>query len=98
MVSMTLIYTRINSFLSKTRKEKERKREREMSGDGGEDKEHKHGEENMAAWLVGIKTLKIEPYHLPPLGKVLFPTFLMFHCLGHVFLNLTCVPKYCYAC
>uniref|UniRef100_A0A2N9FVH1 Enoyl reductase (ER) domain-containing protein n=1 Tax=Fagus sylvatica TaxID=28930 RepID=A0A2N9FVH1_FAGSY len=39
-----------------------------MSGDGGEDKEHKHGEENMAAWLVGIKTLKIEPYHLPPLG------------------------------
>ncbi|GMY07073.1 L-idonate 5-dehydrogenase-like [Fagus crenata] len=39
-----------------------------MSGGGGEDKEHKHGEENMAAWLVGIKTLKIEPYHLPPLG------------------------------
>uniref|UniRef100_A0A2N9FVL1 Enoyl reductase (ER) domain-containing protein n=1 Tax=Fagus sylvatica TaxID=28930 RepID=A0A2N9FVL1_FAGSY len=39
-----------------------------MSGGGGEDKEHKDGEENMAAWLVGIKTLKIEPYHLPPLG------------------------------
>ncbi|KAJ4825672.1 hypothetical protein Tsubulata_051392 [Turnera subulata] len=32
-----------------------------------------HGEEdgvekNMAAWLLGIKTLKIQPYHLPPLG------------------------------
>lgn len=27
-------------------------------------------EANMAAWLLGIKTLKIQPYHLPPLGKV----------------------------
>jgi L-iditol 2-dehydrogenase/L-idonate 5-dehydrogenase len=26
--------------------------------------------ENKAAWLLGIKTLKIQPYHLPPLGKV----------------------------
>ncbi|KAM7273748.1 hypothetical protein ACFE04_028412 [Oxalis oulophora] len=25
-------------------------------------------EENMAAWLVGIKTLRIQPYQLPPLG------------------------------
>ncbi|XP_050251927.1 L-idonate 5-dehydrogenase-like [Quercus robur] len=39
-----------------------------MSGGVVEGKEHKDGEENMAAWLVGIKTLKIEPYHLPPLG------------------------------
>ncbi|XVE58623.1 hypothetical protein DITRI_Ditri04bG0184300 [Diplodiscus trichospermus] len=30
---------------------------------GGDD-----GEENMAAWLLGIETLKIQPYHLPPLG------------------------------
>lgn len=26
-------------------------------------------EENMAAWLLGIKNLKIQPYHLPSLGK-----------------------------
>lgn len=26
------------------------------------------GEENMAAWLLGIKTLKIQPYRLPSLG------------------------------
>ncbi|KAG6721112.1 hypothetical protein I3842_03G096600 [Carya illinoinensis] len=40
-----------------------------MSGvTGGEDKEHRNGEENMAAWLLGIKTLKIQPYHLPALG------------------------------
>ncbi|XP_057508940.1 L-idonate 5-dehydrogenase-like [Actinidia eriantha] len=25
-------------------------------------------EENKAAWLLGVKTLKIQPYHLPPLG------------------------------
>uniref|UniRef100_A0A2P2JT01 L-idonate 5-dehydrogenase-like n=1 Tax=Rhizophora mucronata TaxID=61149 RepID=A0A2P2JT01_RHIMU len=31
-------------------------------GGGGEE------EENMAAWLLGIKTLKIQLYHLPPLG------------------------------
>ncbi|KAL4595281.1 hypothetical protein ACB092_12G080200 [Castanea dentata] len=49
-------------------REREREREREMSGGIVEVKEHKDGEENMAAWLVGIKTLKIEPYHLPPLG------------------------------
>ncbi|GAY41264.1 hypothetical protein CUMW_058070 [Citrus unshiu] len=24
--------------------------------------------QNMAAWLLGIKTLKIQPYHLPTLG------------------------------
>ena len=33
--------------------------------DGGE-------EENMAAWLLGIQTLKIQPYQLPTLGKVCF--------------------------
>lgn len=26
------------------------------------------GEENMAAWLVGVNTLKIQPFKLPPLG------------------------------
>jgi len=25
-------------------------------------------EENMAAWLLGINNLKIQPFHLPPLG------------------------------
>lgn len=23
---------------------------------------------NMAAWLLGVKNLQIQPYHLPPLG------------------------------
>ncbi|KAK8628032.1 hypothetical protein V6N13_063744 [Hibiscus sabdariffa] len=26
------------------------------------------GETNLAAWLLGIQTIKIQPYHLPPLG------------------------------
>ncbi|XP_019200519.1 PREDICTED: L-idonate 5-dehydrogenase-like [Ipomoea nil] len=36
----------------------EREREREMEAD----------EKNMAAWLVGVRTLRIQPYILPPLG------------------------------
>ena len=59
-----------------------------MSGGVVEGKEHTDGEENMAAWLVGIKTLKIEPYHLPPLGKILFPSCVMFFCPGHVSLTV----------
>ncbi|KAF4371290.1 hypothetical protein F8388_023450 [Cannabis sativa] len=40
-----------------------------MSQDGEDHAmESKEGETNMAAWLLGIKTLKIQPYHLPPLG------------------------------
>ncbi|XP_038994638.1 sorbitol dehydrogenase-like [Hibiscus syriacus] len=35
-------------------------------GKGG--KSHEEEEENMAAWLVGINTLKIQPFKLPPLG------------------------------
>ena len=35
-----------------------------------------HGEENMAAWLLGIKTLKIQPYILPSLGIIPFPPFM----------------------
>ncbi|KAK5778023.1 hypothetical protein PVK06_045990 [Gossypium arboreum] len=35
-------------------------------GKGG--KSHQEGEENMAAWLVGLNTLKIQPFKLPPLG------------------------------
>lgn len=27
-------------------------------------------EENMAAWLLGIKNVKIQPYVLPPLGNL----------------------------
>ena len=59
-----------------------------MSGGVVEGKEHKDGEENRAAWLVGIKTLKIEPYHLPPLGKIIFSSCAMFLCPGHGFLSL----------
>ncbi|XP_027062522.1 L-idonate 5-dehydrogenase-like isoform X1 [Coffea arabica] len=33
-----------------------------------ENKTEEDGKENMAAWLVGIKTLRIQPYTLPPLG------------------------------
>ena len=29
-------------------------------------------EENMAAWLLGINNLKIQPFKLPPLGICLF--------------------------
>lgn len=29
-------------------------------------------EENMAAWLLGINTLKIQPFKLPPLGNHFF--------------------------
>lgn len=34
-------------------------------------------EENMAAWLLGVNSLKIQPFHLPPLGMQLF--FLIFY-------------------
>ena len=41
------------------------------------------GVKNMAAWLLGIKTLKIQPYHLPPLGNIflLLPLFLPAKCI-----------------
>ncbi|XP_057950512.1 L-idonate 5-dehydrogenase-like [Malania oleifera] len=38
-----------------------------MPQDGGEGKQGEEAE-NMAAWLLGIKTLRIQPYNLPPLG------------------------------
>lgn len=34
----------------------------------GSSVEDKDGEENMAAWLLGVNTLKIQPFNLPPLG------------------------------
>lgn len=35
----------------------------------GDEEGEKQGEgENMAAWLVAVNTLKIQPFHLPPLG------------------------------
>ncbi|KAK8474768.1 hypothetical protein V6N11_032971 [Hibiscus sabdariffa] len=37
-------------------------------GKGGKSHEEDEQEENMAAWLVGINTLKIQPLKLPPLG------------------------------
>ena len=64
----------------------EREREREQMGKGGMSHgsagEAKDGEEeNLAAWLLGINTLKIQPFKLPPLGISLFlinQTFLFF--------------------
>ncbi|CAH9094674.1 unnamed protein product [Cuscuta europaea] len=34
----------------------------------GASEEGQGGEENMAAWLVGVNNLKIQPFNLPPLG------------------------------
>lgn len=56
-----------------------------MSGGAGEGKERKDGE-NKAAWLLGIKTLKIQPYHLPSLGKLIYLS--LRSCLGNVFSHL----------
>lgn len=59
-------------------------------GKGGNSHGDGEGEKNMAAWLTGINTLKIQPFELPPLGKTtlsitfifylgfLFPSFLVF--------------------
>ena len=45
-------------------------------GKGGKSHEEvKNGEEeNMAAWLVGLNTLKIQPFNLPPLGMIFMTT------------------------
>ncbi|KAG0484306.1 hypothetical protein HPP92_008385 [Vanilla planifolia] len=40
------------------------------------------GEENMAAWLVSINTLKIQPFKLPPLGRA--PSTLVLFSSGFV--------------
>lgn len=45
-------------------------------GKGGNDRYGSGEEENMAAWLVGIDTLKIQPFKLPALGQSLFFSFL----------------------
>lgn len=37
-------------------------------GSGAENQEDGREEENLAAWLVGVNTLKIQPFKLPPLG------------------------------
>lgn len=57
-----------------------------MSGGSGEGKEHEEDGENLAAWLLGIKTLKIQPYHLPSLGKL--NSLSLSSCLGNVFSRL----------
>lgn len=36
--------------------------------------EGQDGEENMAAWLMGVNDLKIQPFKLPPLGTSFFPS------------------------
>lgn len=40
-------------------------------GKGGISQES-HGEENMAAWLLGVNNLKIQPFKLPSLGTSIF--------------------------
>lgn len=41
-------------------------------------------EQNMAAWLVSVNTLKIQPYNLPPLGICpLFNFFVLIHYSPH---------------
>lgn len=45
-------------------------------GKGGNERSGSGEEENMAAWLVGIDTLKIQPFKLPALG--LFLSFFLF--------------------
>lgn len=39
-------------------------------GKGGneEGKDDGEGEENKAAWLLGVRNLQIQPYNLPPIG------------------------------
>ena len=54
-----------------------------MSGGSGAGKEHEEDGENLAAWLLGIKTLKIQPYQLPSLGKL--SSLSLSSCLGNVF-------------
>lgn len=42
-------------------------------------------EENMAAWLLGVNNLKIQPFHLPPLGIQLFSlVILLNHPLSYI--------------
>lgn len=45
----------------------EKQKSRGLMGKGGKSNE---GEENMAAWLLGVNTLKIQPFNLPPLGTM----------------------------
>ncbi|KAG9132502.1 hypothetical protein Leryth_008423 [Lithospermum erythrorhizon] len=37
-------------------------------GKGGMSHENDGNQENMAAWLLGVNNLKIQPFNLPPLG------------------------------
>lgn len=45
------------------------------------------GEENMAAWLVGINTLKIQPFKLPPLGTDLSLPFIHTHTHKYIYMS-----------
>lgn len=45
----------------------------EAVGTAGDDKEV-----NLAAWLVSVNTLKIQPFELPPLGTASFVFFVLF--------------------
>lgn len=46
-------------------------------GKGGKSQGDGEGEQNMAAWLTGINTLKVQPFELPPLG-IVWISFLLF--------------------
>jgi hypothetical protein len=42
-------------------------------------------EVNLAAWLVSVNTLKIQPFELPPLGTGLFSALFLFAIFLFVF-------------
>ena len=46
-------------------------------------------EENLAAWLVAINTLKIQPFKLPPLGINLPQLALSLHSVFVLFLRIS---------
>lgn len=48
-----------------------------LQRDMGENKVDEGREENMAAWLIAVKTIRIQPYYLRPLG-LFYSLFLSF--------------------
>lgn len=46
-----------------------------MSSQGGALEPRDGEQENMAAWLVGVNTLKIQPFKLPTVGKILISVY-----------------------
>lgn len=47
-----------------------------MSSQGGALEAHVE-QENMAAWLVGVNTLRIQPFKLPTVGMILISVYVI---------------------